>query len=160
MAQSPTSTGVPASGTDPGPAGYRYLPHTADEILEAWGDTKESCISQLATGFVAGFASLRDGAVRPAPNPFEVELGESAGMEETVVALLEEILFVIETEGEVPIRTEVTSLTPGHVEGVFYSVPLDSIEEIGAVPKAISYADFSFEETGEGNWRAKVTIDV
>lgn len=139
--------------------GYRYRPHTADELLESWGDTRERCISELATGFVAGFARVSEGC-DPQERPFAIDLGESAGIEESVVTLLEEILFVVETKAEVPIRTEVTSVATGRIEGTFYVVPVESVEETGAVPKAVSYAEFCMEESEGGIWRARVTIDV
>lgn len=108
---------------------------------------------------MAGFAAAGEDP-SPEEQPFVIELDESAGIEETVVALLEEILFVLETEEEVPIRTRVTRLQPGRVEGFFYVVPIESVEEVGAVPKAVSYAEFHLQESEEGIWRARVTIDV
>ncbi|MER3396275.1 MAG: archease [Acidimicrobiia bacterium] len=140
-------------------AGYRYLPHTADEILEAWGSTERDCASELATGLVAGFVQSRSELPELEAQPFAIELGDRATLEDTLVALLEEVLFVVETEGLVPIRTEVERIEAGRVEGKFYVLPLDAVEETGAVPKAVSYEDLVFEKA-DGLWRARITIDV
>jgi SHS2 domain-containing protein len=116
-------------------------------------------VSELATGFVAGFASA-PGDIAPTDQPFVIDLGEPSGLEDTIVALLEEILFIVETEEEVPVRTEVASLSPGHIEGHFSVIPVELLEETGAVPKAVSYSDLAIEESEGGLWKIRVTIDV
>ncbi len=129
-------------------------------ILEAWGTTKEECLSRLATGLVAGFAAPLPEAPAPLEEPFTLEVGDDPSLEETVVAFLEEVLFLVETEDRVPVRTEVDSLEPGRVEGRYYLLSVEEVEEVGAVPKAVSYEDLIFARAGDGLWHARAIVDV
>jgi SHS2 domain-containing protein len=140
--------------------GFRYRPHTADEILEAWGETEEECLSQLATGFVAGFAQPAQQSPEAAPVGFAIELGTSASPADRAVALLEEIIFMCETQGQVPVKTEVTRASDSEIEGTFYVLDVEDVEEVGAVPKAVSYSGLEVIRDQEGKWKATVTIDV
>lgn len=140
--------------------GFAFLPHTADEIIEAWGSTEEECLSQLATGLVSGFARPRGDAPRPVRRHFSIDAGAEAGPSERALALLEEIIFLVETEGEVPVSTIVHRIRGGIVEGEFRLVNSDFVEVVGAIPKAVSYSGLLVEHTDTGNWRARATIDV
>lgn len=112
-------------------------------------------MEQAATALVATFADV--GAAEPTERvPFAVEAGDD---EELLVLLLEELLYVIDVLGVVPVATELDESPPGQVVGSFQAVPVSAVEEIGALPKAISRHGLRLGTDGQ-RWACRVTVDV
>jgi SHS2 domain-containing protein len=141
-------SGRPASG-------YRMLPHTADVVVEAWAPTKPACLAKAVRGLVAVFA---DTAGVVASRSVVFTLGP-AGDEELLVRLLEEVIFLVEVDGVVPVGVQVEPTPDGRLRGRFDVAPVEAAIVIGPVPKAIAWHQLSFalEETG---WVCRATIDV
>ncbi len=137
-------------------AGHRVAPHTADAIVEAWGPTRVLCLEQAVAGLVELFADLPD-AVVTEPVPLAVEADRD---EELLVLLLEEVLYQLEVLGVVPVQVALEETERGGVAGYAHVVPVGTVEEVGAVPKAIARHQLTFAPDDVGVWHARVTVDV
>jgi len=137
------------------PAGHRLLPHTADVRLSAWGPTREACLDQAVRALAEVFVEVPAGVATARvpvrlPPAFDAEL---------LVALLEEVLFVVDVRGLVPVAARV-EVGPDGLRGWFAAVGLGGLEQVGSVPKAIARSDLEFGRDDAGTWRAVVTVDV
>jgi len=135
-------------------AGYRVLPHTADLIVEAWGPDRETCLEHAVLGLVSSFADTGDGEAT-GEVPFHLDSGSD---EELLVGLLDEVIYVLDVEGAVPVGVDFEPAT-GTLAGRFHTVAVEAVESIGAVPKAIAWHGLAFGQTG-GRWTAHVVVDV
>jgi SHS2 domain-containing protein len=135
--------------------GHRCVPHTADVRIEAWAPSREACLAEAVTALVRSFVECPDRAPTRA-----VELSLRADRDEDLlVVLLDEVIFRMETEGWLPLRTEVR---PDRDTGIRLRVDAADTGEvrlIGAVPKAVSLHDLRFAADRDG-WRCAVTLDV
>ena len=75
--------------------GFAIRAHTADEIIEAWGPTREVCLEQAARALVATFASIPD-----PPPPCRADVLDLPGddAEDLLVTLLEELIYRLDVE--------------------------------------------------------------
>jgi SHS2 domain-containing protein len=81
--------------------GHAIRAHTADEILEAWGPTREACLEEAV---LAWWTASRGRHVGWSWHR-EVELAGTD--EEILVALLEEVIYHLDAHGAVPVRVHV-----------------------------------------------------
>jgi len=136
-------------------SGYRLAPHTADLMIEAWAPTRDECLAEAARGLVASFVdvtgAVAERTVRSActPRP-DTEL---------LVWLLEEVIYLVDTQDAVSIRTSVKQAADGGMVGEFEVVDQTAVQPVGATPKAVTRHGLSFGEQA-GVWRCIVTIDV
>lgn len=134
-------------------AGHRALTHAADLRVEAWAPSRERCIAEALLGTVEAFADVS------AASPTAVRRRAVTGDDEDLlVASLEELVYLLDTAGEVPVAVEVTRAADG-VEICFDMVSVDRLEQVGAVPKAVSLHDLRFEHGPEG-WSCSVLLDL
>jgi len=82
-----------------------------------------------------------------------------AGDEEQLVRLLEEVIYLVEVDGVVPVDVRVQLRPDGGLRGRLGVAPLQAAIVIGPAPKAIAWHELSLvpERTG---WRCRVTLDV
>jgi SHS2 domain-containing protein len=138
-----------------GGAGHRSLPHTADLIFEAWAPTKHGCLAEAVKALVETFADPgTSGGGRPLPLRLP-----PAEPEELLVALLEEVLYLLEVTGVVTVGVTVDDADDGGLEGSFDVVPLAAVTVVGAAPKAITRSELAFGRR-DGLWRCRVIVDV
>ena len=138
----------------PAASGHRSLPHTADARVEAWAPSREGCIAEAVAGTVEAFLDTAD--ARPtAAHHFRVDAGAA---EDQLVAVLDEVVYLLDTTGQVPLAT-VVSATAGGLDVRFDTAEGASLRQVGAVPKAVSLHDLSFAR-GAGRWSCRVTLDV
>ncbi len=135
--------------------GHRLSPHTADCIVEAWGPDRSVCFGEAMEGLVEVFASIND---HPSTLTIPVSVG-SGDDDEVLVALLEEVIYVVDALGLVPVRVQLTELEDGGVSGGMEVVSASDVELIGPVPKAVSYYGLRIGKEGP-LWRCRVLIDV
>lgn len=139
-------------------SGFRALPHVADLILEAWAPERLACFEAAVTGLVATFADAG-----PAVADRTVEFTVAATTDEgLLVHLLEEVIFLVDTEGCVPVGVTILD-ADGGLRGSFATVDVTQVEQIGALPKGVSRSEAEFAGDGEGDrqrWHCRVTIDV
>lgn len=135
-------------------AGHRALPHTADVRIEAWAPTREACIGEAVAGLAEAFVSVPGGApVSRVPRQLAAGTDEDA-----LVAVLDEVVYLMDTSDAVAVRAEVTATTGG-VRATFDIIPLDHVDLIGAVPKAVTLHGLRFTDDADG-WTCSVVVDV
>jgi SHS2 domain-containing protein len=78
---------------------------------------------------------------------------------ELLVALLEEVIFLVEVGGSVPVTADLAIDEAGHLVGRFGTVPSSAIDATGALPKGVSRSGLVVERLDDG-WRAHAVVDV
>ncbi len=142
------------SGRRRGAAGHRTLPHTADLIVEAWGPTREACLAQAVRGLVAAFADVT-GAVSTGSVAVAVA---GADDEQLLVRLLEEVVYAVEVGGVVPVDVRLEERAGG-LAGTLQVAPLEAVQVVGAIPKAVTWHGLRVGRHAAG-WWCRVTVDV
>lgn len=134
--------------------GHRALPHTADIRIEAWAPTREACIGEAVAGLAEAFVSVPEGV------PVSSSVAEVAADtdEDALVAVLDEVIYLMDTADAVAVRADVTA-APGGVRVTFGTVPLDRVELTGAVPKAVTLHGLRLTAES-GGWTCSVVVDV
>ncbi|SCL73074.1 SHS2 domain-containing protein [Micromonospora citrea] len=135
--------------------GHRCVPHTADVRVEAWAPTREECVAEAVAALVDTFVDPA-GAAPDGGREFRAPAGDD---EDLLVAVLDEVIFRMETEGELPLRTEVADDGAGGLTVRWGTTDTDAVELVGAVPKAVSLHELRFGRDGAG-WSCAVTLDV
>jgi SHS2 domain-containing protein len=135
-------------------AGHRSVPHTADLRIEAWAPTREGCIAEAVIGTVECFLDIA--SAHP-------EHGRRSQLttqcdEDLLVAVLDEVIYYLDTAGEVPVDVEIEAVDGG-LDVRFAMVDATALPQIGAVPKAVSLHELSLGG-GPAGWQCSVTLDV
>ncbi len=136
--------------------GHRTVPHTADLRIEAWGPTREACLTEAVRGLVDSFAVVA--AARPRHTAERRFVASSD--EDLLVAAVEEVIYRLDADGEIPVAAAVQSAPEG---GVVLTLPLADVNEAeitGAVPKGASLHDLHCAPDASGRWSCGITIDV
>ena len=136
------------------PSGHRSLPHTADAQVEAWAPTREACIAEAVLGSIALFLDTRESVPR-GTHAFHVEEEQD---EDLLVAVLDEIVYLLDTAGEVPLDATVKARGK-RMDVLFRTAPARALPRVGAVPKGVSLHDLRFGPA-EAGWSCRVTWDV
>ncbi|HEX6246883.1 MAG TPA: archease [Nocardioidaceae bacterium] len=136
-------------------SGHRVLPHTADIRVEAWAPTRERCVAEAVRGTVETFADLGDAAPEAVRRRSVLV---AATDEDLLVAALDEMVYLMDTTGELPVDTELVATGEG-AEIRFSMVRSDRLVQVGAVPKAVSLHGLRLSRDGDG-WSCSVTLDV
>lgn len=136
--------------------GFRYLDHTADTAIEAWGPTRAACLEAAVHGLVGSFAGTEGARVR-GRHPVVVGPGDDSDL---LVDLLDEVIYVLDAHGAVVVGVELRDTEAGAVEGAFLLTPVAEVRPVGAVPKAVTYHGLRIEQGDDGAWRCHVIIDV
>jgi SHS2 domain-containing protein len=82
-----------------------------------------------------------------------------AGDEDLLAALLDEVVFRVEVDGEVPVDAEARATGDGVLEVRLAVAPLAEVEITGAAPKGVSWGDLRVGPRADG-WCCAATIDV
>lgn len=137
-------------------AGHRTVPHTADLRIEAWAATREECMAEALRGLVGSFAAVagrqpyrRDGRTMTARSD-----------EDLLAALVDEVIYRLDADGEIPVSVAVQVVPEGGVAVSFGLVPVAATEITGAAPKAASLNELRCEPDAAGWWSCAVTVDV
>jgi SHS2 domain-containing protein len=137
-------------------AGHRAVPHTSDVILEAWGPSRAACLRELVAGLVDAFADTRHVTVAPVERRLTLRFDHD---EDLAIALLEEVVYLLDAEGLVVVDVALVQRTGGLVDATFAVVPVGSVVEVGAPPKGVSRSELSVTANGP-SWRARALVDV
>lgn len=144
--------------SDPGRRshGRRTVPHTADLRIEAWGRSREECVAEAVRAVVDSFAD-----VSGAPRGREVSRRLAAGSDaDLVAAAVEEVIYGLDADGEVPAAVSARRGADGGVELTLRVVDVRAVELTGAVPKAASLSGLRCAPETPGRWSCAVTVDV
>jgi len=136
-------------------AGFELLPHTADVMLSAWAPTPEACITEAVRALVACFADVRN--VRPV-RLVGIACDPAPG-DEMLVQVLDEVIFLLDTEDVVPVQVALARTPQGGLVGELGVADPSDVAVVGPLPKAVTWHGLRFEQHGE-RWRCQVVIDV
>lgn len=134
--------------------GHRILPHTADLIIEAWAPSLGGCLGEAVVALVEAFA---DTSELPVSRTIPVSFGR-ASPEDLLVEVLEEVIYALDVLSVVPVAASFEEAEDGGISGMFDVVPADTVEVVGAIPKAVSLSGLTM--TYDEKWRATATVDV
>jgi SHS2 domain-containing protein len=135
-------------------SGHRNVPHTADARIEAWAGSREQCVAEAVAAMVDGFADV---SAAPPAGIVEFHAGPATDPD-LLVAVLDRVIYLIDTEGQLPVAADVRA-GDGTLDVRLRMAGPDGIQTVGAVPKAVSLHDLRFDQ-GEAGWSCGVTLDV
>jgi SHS2 domain-containing protein len=128
---------------------YEWRSHTADIELRVLAPSENGVLADAADAFGRYVELDRDG--EPARHELDLEAPDRGSL---LVALLEELIFLADTEGFVPDRSELC-VDGGRLSGV-----LDGRRtRIDPIVKAATYHGLRFERNGDV-WDARIVFDV
>jgi SHS2 domain-containing protein len=133
--------------------GHRTVDHTADEILEAWGPTRAACLEEAATGLVELFAHPRDGAAT-----WTCEFTLEGPGTAPLLALLDEIIYLLDAHDSIPAATWVSDLTD-RLRVRLELVDVADARATGPAPKGVSRSHAHLRNE-DGRWTARALIDI
>lgn len=142
-------------GRGRGGSGHRAVPHTADVRVEAWGPNREQCMAEAVLAMVETFADVagvRPRAVRQARIT-------GTGDDDLLAALLDEVVFRLDVDGEVPVDVEAEAIDGDELDVRLAMAPLAEVEITGAAPKAVSWSGLRVGPDVHG-WCCAATVDV
>lgn len=134
--------------------GHRVVEHTADEILEAWGPSRAVCLEEAVAGFVALFVDADPSSVG---RHHDIALDGTDGCR-LLLDLLDEVLFLAETEDAVPASAHVDDRGE-QVQVSLDLVPIDAEAATGPTPKGIALSGLRLADD-DGRWHARALVDV
>ena len=135
-------------------SGHRSVPHTADLRIEAWAPTRDGCIREAVLGAVESFLDMSSArAQRTRWRRLTAERDD-----DLLVAVLEEVIYFLDTAGEAPADIDVKAVDGGLDVG-FAMADAGILPQVGAVPKAVSLNGLRLSR-GPRGWHCSVTLDV
>lgn len=134
--------------------GHGTAAHGEDCVIEAWGPDRLSCLAEAMQALVDVFAEAKD---RTAARTVPIWVDPVSDLE-VLVTLLEDVIYVTDVLG-IPVRFHLAGAEGGAVCGYMEVVDASDVEQVGPVPKAVSYHGIEFAEH-DGTWRCRVLIDV
>jgi SHS2 domain-containing protein len=136
--------------------GHRTVPHTADLRIEAWAPTREECLAEAVRGLVDSFVDAA--GVRPRRTAGRHLAAGSD--EDLLVAVIDEVIYRLDADGEVPVAVAVQRVGDGGIDLVVSLADVDTVEIVGAAPKAASLHELRCAPDPAGQWACSVTVDV
>lgn len=134
--------------------GHQLLAHTADWAFEAWGTSRPACFEEAVLALVECFA---DTSSAPAPTPIPVAFGPASDAD-LLVTLLEEVIYIADVLGVVPVTVELRDTDDGGLTGTLDAVAIDTVEAVGPAPKGVSH-EIAIDRNGAA-WTCRALIDV
>ena len=121
--------------------GHRAVPHTSDVILEAWGPDLAACYEEAVAALLGTFLDVDRARVVDGRTVDADVTAAEAGL----LALLDEVLFVLDTSDLVPVAAHVEASVPGVVRARLDCADRESVEATGAAPKAIARSELRID---------------
>lgn len=135
---------------------YRLLEHTADMGIEAVAETREELFAQAAYGLLEVIFGTPTGVARQ-EKALAVEGGDP---EELLVNWLNEVLYLFEGKGFVPVDIEVEEVGWGRARARVSGEPFDPLRHpVEREVKAVTYHQLRVEKV-DGAWQARVYVDL
>ncbi|HDJ24076.1 MAG TPA: archease [Candidatus Aminicenantes bacterium] len=140
---------------------FRFLPHTADAMFQAFGRTLEEAFANAALAVCQ--LMWKPEKVKPAREKVVEVNGRD--LKQLLVAFLEEILFLFETDDFIlakveDIQIERQESPPGYqLRAKFRGNRIKDEDEIFGDVKAITYNEMEIKETPEGV-SLQVVVDI
>lgn len=141
--------------------GFRYLDHTADVWVYAWGDSLESAVEQTALALMDTMIASKN--IDPI-SPKTITLRErSQGA--LLISFLSEFLYLFDIEGWIFSKIDVHSITQigdeeYEIKATTYGEPFNRVKhDPDTEVKAITYSYLEMEETQKGA-SIKIVFDI
>jgi SHS2 domain-containing protein len=132
------------------------IEHTADIGLRVWADTPADAFAAIAG---AMFDAMVNREHIPPRERWSIRV-IADGWEDLLVAWLEELLYLYETERAIPEACHITDIAPDHLEAELLGDYLDPTRDEQRVQiKAVTYHQLRAEETEEGFF-VQVIFDI
>lgn len=136
---------------------YVLLEHTADAKFQAWGPTMNDAFAAAVQGMTAIAA---DPQALGTQRSFPVSI-RSKTVENLLFDLLDEILFLRDTEKFLPARAD--ALTIAKQDDLYVLDALligDDAKKWPANLKAVTYSEMVVERRPDGSWFIQAVIDI
>src|SRR5690606_25274741 len=114
--------------------------------------------AEAVRGLVESFAHVAD----PVPDDSVTLVVTEKDDEALLVTVLDEVIYQVEVHGRLVVDVsadERTGAAEGQTEVRLATVPVETADQVGAVPKAVSAHELRFGRDA-GMWRAHVVVDV
>ncbi len=139
---------------------FRFLEHTADVLIEAYGSTLEEAFENAA---IAVFEVITD-TNKVEPKEEHVVSTEGTDLENLLYRWIEELLILHDSEGLVISRAKVHSIEEvgeGYrLEATVWGEPFDETRhEHRTIVKAMTYAQLSIRKEGD-RWVVRFVVDI
>lgn len=130
------------------------MSHTADIRIEAWAPSRELCVAEAVAAMVESFADLTGHE----PSGAVEVLVDSGSDEDLLIDVLDEVIYLVETAGQLPVAAHVER-HGGGLRVRFEMADAELAEPVGAAPKAVALHDLRFGADRTG-WSCAVTLVV
>lgn len=126
--------------------GHLTLPHTADVIVEAWGPDLAACCEEAVAGLVGLYTDARPAAgterrtARIEPDRDDAQL----------LAVLNEMLFALDTSSGVPVGAEVSARDDGALDVQVLLAQSAAVTQSGSLPKAVPVHELRLHRRDHG----------
>lgn len=135
---------------------FRYIDHTGDLGLEVFGADIPSLFEHAAEGF---FEIITEPATIREEEEREISV-KADGLEELLVAWLEEFVFLFDTQSLLFKSFRILSLDEREMRAVAMGEHYDEARHpIKTIIKGATYHQLKIEQT-DGTWRAKIIFDL
>lgn len=135
---------------------YQPIEHTADIGFKVWGKTVPNLFENAA--FALTDSMVASGQLEPDKTVFVRLKAES--LEELLVAWLEEILFLFETQNFVGLRFQVSSADLKDFKAVVHGAEWDEAKQpLKTQIKAVTFHELEISQR-EGRYETRVILDV
>jgi SHS2 domain-containing protein len=141
-------------------SGFRFIDHTADVVIEAWGSTVEEAFEQAGYGY---FTMLLNPKTITPTDRYIVEL-EGHSLETLLYKWIEEFIFLLDAESLVCTNLKVHSInsntSPIQLKGQCDTESFDPAKhEAETEVKAITFAELKITQTKDET-RIRYTLDL
>lgn len=135
---------------------YEVFEHTADIGLHAYGKTLPELFIHAAQGMESLMVSLEQVHIQVS-REVDVEGHDSLSL---LIAWLNELIFLFDTEYLLFCQFEIESLTETHLKGRASGEPYDvQRHELSSAIKAVTWHEAAIEQTGDG-YKARIIFDI
>lgn len=136
------------------------MPHTADTRLQAWAPTREECLAEAVAALVDTFADVTG---RKPQRTVVADIAAGTD-EDTLAGALDEVIYVVETSGMVPVGVRAEAVAPRASQPFVVRLhlavaALSDVEITGPAPKAVTRHHLRIGR-GPAGWSCEATVDV
>lgn len=136
--------------------GHRALPHTADVILEAWAPEFGDCCEEAISALIA---VCIDASTADIVGEDVLYVPRASSLDSMLLAVLDEIIFILDTAATLPVRAEVEQQDGGGLKIRLLMALREAVEADGSVPKGVARSELTVE-SGPNGFRCAFLVDV
>lgn len=135
---------------------YEILEHRADLKIRVFGRTKEELFENAMIGMFEG--ARYEPEIRNSKFEIREEIKvKSIDLASLLVDFLSEILYLVETKGEIYQKVEFKKFSEKEIKGELFG---QKLKKMGVQIKAVTYHDLDIHQKKDGSWEATILFDV